>query len=46
MERDVISFRGERELWLDFVHAVRKNREQVWGVLAPVLKEYTKKSRK
>ncbi|MDP7199325.1 MAG: hypothetical protein QF486_06970 [Candidatus Woesearchaeota archaeon] len=46
MERDVISFRGERELWLDFVHAVRKNREQVWDVLKPTLDQYTKKSRK
>jgi hypothetical protein len=40
---ETISFRGERNLWLDFVHAIKKNREKnTWGVLESFIKDYIK----
>lgn len=43
MDKTLISFRGNRDLWLDFTHQVRKNKTEVWEVLEPVLKQYVKK---
>jgi hypothetical protein len=37
---DIITLRGERGLWLDFTHKVRKDRRNVWQVLKPYLKKY------
>ena len=37
---DIMTFRGKRELWLDFVHKVKKDRKRVWEVLSPFLKKY------
>lgn len=39
-KKDNISFIGERELWIDFVCKVKKNRKEVWEVLKPMLEEY------
>jgi hypothetical protein len=36
----VITIRGERELWLDFVHRVKKDKKKVWDVLSPFLRKY------
>jgi len=39
--KDVITIRGERDLWLDFVHKVRKEKKKVWDILNPYLRKYT-----
>ena len=36
----IITIRGERELWIDFTHKVKKDKKQVWQVLSPFLKKY------
>jgi hypothetical protein len=36
----VITLRGERDLWLDFVHKVRKDKKKVWDILNPYLRKY------
>jgi hypothetical protein len=36
----VITVRGERELWLEFVHKAKKEKKKVWDVLSPYLKKY------
>ena len=36
----IITIRGERGLWIDFTHKVKKDRKQVWQVLSPFLKKY------
>jgi hypothetical protein len=35
-----ISLRGERELWLEFIHKVKKEKRKAWEVLSPYLKKY------
>jgi hypothetical protein len=37
---DIITIRGERELWLDFTHKVKKNKKKVWPVLRPFVRKY------
>ena len=36
----VITIRGERGLWLDFVHKAKKDDKRVWDVLGPFLRKY------
>jgi hypothetical protein len=36
----VITIRGERELWLDFVHKAKMDKKKVWDVLGPFLRKY------
>jgi len=38
--KDIITIRGERELWLDFMHKAKKEKKKVWDVLSPFLKKY------
>jgi len=38
--KDVITIRGERELWLDFIHKTKKEKKKAWDVLSPFLKKY------
>jgi len=38
-----LSLRGNRNIWLDFTHKVKKNKKQVWDVLETFLKDYTKR---
>ena len=38
--KDTISIRGERELWLEFIHKAKKEKKKVWDVLSPYLKKY------
>jgi len=42
MEKDIITLRGERDLWIDFVAKVKKERKEVWEVLSPFLRKYIK----
>ena len=37
---DIITIRGERELWLDFTHKVKKDKKKVWPVLRPFVRKY------
>ena len=41
-EKDVICFRGERDLWIDFVAQLKKQRKEVWNVLEPFIQKYLK----
>lgn len=36
---DIITIRGERELWLDFTHKVKKDKKKVWPVLRPFVRK-------
>ena len=38
--KDVITIRGERELWLDFIHKIKKEKKKAWDVLNPFLRKY------
>jgi hypothetical protein len=38
--RDVITIRGERGLWLDFIHKAKKEKKKAWDVLSPFLRKY------
>jgi len=35
-----ISLRGERDLWIEFIHKVKKDRKKAWDFLSPYLKKY------
>jgi len=38
--KDVITLRGERELWVEFIYKAKKERRKAWDVLSPFLKKY------
>ena len=38
--KDTITVRGERELWLDFIHKAKKDKRKAWDILCPFLKKY------
>jgi hypothetical protein len=38
--KDTISIRGERELWLEFIHKTKKEKKKAWEILSPFLKKY------
>ena len=38
--KDIITIRGERELWLDFIHKAKKEKKKAWDVLNPFLKTF------
>lgn len=38
--RDIITFRGKRDLWIDFVSKVKKQKKEVWDVLSVFIKKY------
>lgn len=40
--KDTISFRGDRNLWIDFVAKVKKQRKEVWQTLKPFIEQYLK----
>lgn len=41
--KDIITLKGDRGLWIDFISKIKKNKTQVWLVLKPFIKEYIKK---
>lgn len=41
---EVVTFRGNRDVWIDFVAKVKKKRKKVWEVLEELLKEFISKS--
>jgi hypothetical protein len=40
----LISLRGNRDLWQDFMYKIKKNKKQVWEILEPMLKDYIKRN--
>ena len=38
--KDVITLRGERELWIDFIHKTKKEKKKAWDVLSPYLRKF------
>ena len=38
--KDIITLRGDRELWLDFIHKAKKEKKKAWEVLSPFLRKY------
>ena len=38
--KDIITIRGERELWIDFIHKAKKEKKKAWEVLNPYLRKY------
>ena len=38
--KDVITLRGERNLWIDFIHKAKKEKKKAWDVLSPFLRKY------
>ena len=36
----VITLRGERDLWVDFIHKAKKDNKRVWDILSPYLRKY------
>ena len=38
--KDVITLRGERGLWIDFIHKAKKEKKKAWDVLSPFLRKY------
>ena len=41
--KEVICFRGDRNLWIDFIAKIKKERKEVWQVLEAFIKDYLKK---
>jgi hypothetical protein len=39
-DKEVITVIGERDLWIDFVSKIKKDRKTVWEVLEKLIKEY------
>ena len=38
-----MTFRGDRNLWIDFVSKVKKEKKEVWDVLETFIKNYLRK---
>lgn len=38
--KEIITFKGDRDVWIDFISKIKKQRKQVWEVLGPLLKRY------
>jgi hypothetical protein len=43
MAKDAINLKGNRELWIDFMSKVKKERKTAWSILEPMIKKYLKK---
>jgi hypothetical protein len=42
--KDIITLRGNRNLWIDFVAKIKKEKKQVWQVLEEWIKKYLKQN--
>jgi len=38
--KDIITIRGDRELWVEFIYRVKKEKRRTWDVLSPFLRKY------
>lgn len=43
--KETITFKGDRNLWIDFVSKVKKQRKQVWEVLEKLLRDYLRQDK-
>lgn len=41
--KECIALKGDKDTWLDFAIKVKKNKQKIWDVLEPFIKEYTNK---
>ena len=41
--KDTITLKGDRNLWIDFVAKIKKEKKEVWQVLEKLIKEYLKR---
>lgn len=41
-EYSIISFRGKRSKWIDFIAKIKKNKKSVWEVLERFIDRYLK----
>lgn len=42
MNKDVITLKGNRDLWIDFVAKIKKEKKEVWEVLEKMIEDYLK----
>jgi len=40
MQKDTITFKGDRNTWIDFIAKVKKEKKQVWDVLGKLINKY------
>jgi len=40
--KDIITLRGDRDIWIDFVAKLKKERKEVWEILERFIKSYLK----
>jgi len=45
MARETITIKGDRNKWLDFTIALKKEGKQVWDVLEPLIDKYIIKNK-
>ena len=38
--KEIITLRGDRDVWVDFVYKCKKQRKQVWEVLSKLIRQY------
>jgi hypothetical protein len=44
--KDHISFRGDKKTWLEFSIKLKREKKQVWEVLEPMLKNFSKTNKR
>lgn len=42
MEKEVITLKGDRNLWMEFTIKLKKQKKEVWNVLEPWIKKFLK----
>ena len=42
MEKDIITFRGKRDTWIDFVSQIKKEKKEVWDIMSVMIRKYLK----
>ncbi len=40
MEKETLTFKGDRDKWIDFTTKVKKERKEVWEVLSQLIDKY------
>lgn len=41
--KEVITIKGDRDVWLDFSIIVKRNKKEIWDILEPLLNKYITK---
>jgi len=45
-KNDLISMIGDRLIWLDFTHKIRKDKKKIWDIVLPMIEDYMKEGKK